>query len=61
MIWYILGTLLVGRFILKSIFVGIWVVERVNSRILGVKRVIVGIHFTKKMFRATNKSLLEAK
>jgi hypothetical protein len=26
-----------------------------------VKRVIVGIHFTKKMFRATNKSLLEAK
>jgi len=52
---------LVGRFILKFIVVGIWVVEKVISRILGVKRVIVGIHFTRKMFIATNKSLLEAK
>jgi hypothetical protein len=33
---------------LKFIVVGILVVERVISRILGVKRVIVGIHFTKK-------------
>jgi len=49
---------LVERFILKYIVVG---VERVISRILGVKRVIVGVHFTKKMFRATNKSLSEAK
>jgi hypothetical protein len=56
-----LGTLLVGRFILKSIVAGIWVVERVISRILGIKRIIVGIHFTKEMFRATNKSLLKAK
>jgi hypothetical protein len=52
---------LVGRFILKSIIVGIWVVERVISRILSVKMVIVGIHFTKKVFRATNKGLLKAK
>jgi hypothetical protein len=52
---------LVGRFILKSIVVGIWIVERAISRILGVKRVIVGINYTKKIFRATNKSLLEAK
>jgi hypothetical protein len=39
----------------------IWVVERIISRILDVRRVIVGIYFTKKMFKATNKSLLEAK
>jgi hypothetical protein len=47
---------LVGRLILKYI-VGIWVVERIISRTLGVKRVIVGIHFTKKLFGAINKNL----
>jgi len=33
---------------LKSIVVGIWVVERVISRTLGVKRVIIEIYLTKK-------------
>jgi hypothetical protein len=47
---------LVGRFILKSIVIGICVVVWVISKILGVKRVIVGIYFTKKMFKATNKT-----
>jgi hypothetical protein len=46
---------------LKYILIGIWVVESVTSRILTVKKIIVGIHFTKKMFRATNKSLSKAK
>jgi hypothetical protein len=39
----------------------IWVVERIISRILDVKKIIVGIHFAKKMFIGTNNSLLEAK
>jgi hypothetical protein len=46
---------------LKSVVVGIWVVEWVIGRILDDKRVIDVMHFTKKMFRPTNKSLLEAK
>lgn len=45
---------------MKLIIFGNWVVKRAVSRILDVESLIVGIYFTKKMFKVINKSLLNA-